>query len=197
MEQGDKFNFNDISPVDFGEPTPETRARFGQTIDGLKELGDSATGTPLEVLRSAGYVNIPQDILDQLSDITKHTYSQISDKNFPLDSESFLKFIFFDVEPRTKEAWARTVGDMTLAMIYFQDNEVDIQYNLTNESERLFMTRPMPPGISLNSPRLQWILRVRMLDRIQSIQNGADHPTEGSLRQLTEKLELEVQKREK
>ena len=188
-------NFENLDPSDFGEPTPETRARLDSAIESLKQLG---SGITYEVDLFVGDVDTVSDFgisTDELCPVTQYSYDQSNDPLFDIDEETFIKYDLLDGDPEKFKNWQRVVGERTFTAIYYQNTEVDINYHRSFESEELYITTPLDNSIDKHSEEYMRMIIEKMKVYIQAIKNGAAIPTEGSMKKLVDFIEHEVAKR--
>ena len=188
--------FEDLDPADFGEPTAETRDKFNDTLDKLKSLGSVFLGEPRFVLQETGIEDPPEEIINEMSDVAKYYYDQFFDADFPLDRDSFLRFLMFETDKRTEVALVRVLGEVNLVKIFFEDPEYEISYARTTNDETLYITEAISRDLQAGTLELNQEIIRRVFNRLSSISNGADRVTEGSLKKLTTKLLTEIESRE-
>lgn len=196
MASPENTSFDNFDPIDFGEPTPETRALFARTLDSLKNLAVSKV--TFEVDDIIGDLDIEAAYGISRSDlcpITQYTYDQMTDPLFGPHDEVYFMFQLTDGDPDKIQNWYDIMGQVPLNGIHYEGTDLDIMYDSSFDIEMLYITEPKDPVPSIFSDDFAPIMMDRVKRHMQAINVGASNPTEGSMRRLIEVLEQEIAKR--
>jgi hypothetical protein len=196
MASPESTSFDNFDPRDFGEPTPETRARFDYAFNRLKEL--AVSHRRYEVDEIIGNVDVESRFgisRDDLCPVDIYRYDQISDPLFGPHDEVYITFTLTVGDPEKFHNWKNIMGPVPLNNIHYEGVDVDIVYDAGFDDEMLYITNPRDPSISLFSEQFLSMMIDRVNNHMQAVKVGNANPTEGSLRKLTEVLEQEIAKR--
>lgn len=188
-------DFENLDPSDFGEPTLETRARLENALASLNSLTNGATYEISDIIHDTELVDEAGVSINDLCPVTQYYYDQLSDPLFAVDEETYLKFDILDGNPEKFMNWAKVVGNRALMSVYYQDAEIDINYNKSFHGEELYITTPPDSSIGMESDEYLPMMLGRIKNYMQALKNGATRPTEGAVKKLAEKLEQEIAKR--
>lgn len=198
------YNFENIDPADFIEPTPETRALLADVVQSLKQLVAPVVVTPDQILGDYGTEVLEALSLKQedLSPITAYYYDQMSDPLFSMEEPTYLAFKILNGEPGTFENWECIFGEAVITALYYQNetDNLDINYSLRFSDESLYITQPTHAIVDeLDLERLEEIkqeIEEQLNDKMaEAYDNGATQPTDGGMRKLIEGLKQEIAKR--
>ncbi|USN97033.1 MAG: hypothetical protein H6797_02470 [Candidatus Nomurabacteria bacterium] len=188
-------DFENLDPSDFGEPTPETRARLERVIDAMKRLAVSATYEVEDFLEEIDIENEYGVSPDELCPVVQYRYDQSEDPLFDIYEETYLKYNLLEGDPEKFSNWQRIVGQRAFNAIYFQNDEIDINYRRSFQREELYITTPPSDSIDELSEEYVPTIVERLKNYMQALKNGSTNPTEGGMKKLAELLEQEVAKR--
>lgn len=188
-------NFGNFDPIDFGEPTPETRIRFEYTLDRLKQLAVGKRTIEIEDVIGDADVQFGDVTRDDLCPMTQYSYEQITDPLFGPHEDVYFTFQLMDGDPAKFSNWKNVLGDHSLNWIHYEGTDVEIYYEASFDTETLYVTDAHDNSISIFSDDFGPMMLDRVTRHVQAMQVGAAHPTEGSMRQLIEILEREIAKR--
>lgn len=187
---------HNLDPTDFGEPMPETRARFAHVLDSLKNL---AVGkTTYEIEHVVGDIDVESTYgisRDDLCPITQYHYDQIADPLFGPNDEVYLTFQLTDGDPEKFNNWYRVLGLAPLNSIHYEGVGKDIIYDSSFDCEMVYVTEPRDSSVSVFSDEFLPMMQERVKNHMQAMKVGASNPTEGSMKQLIQVLEQEIAKR--
>lgn len=189
-------NFGNLDPADFGEPTPETRARFEHALDSLKQL--AANKTTIEVDDVIGDADVEGRYgvsRDDLCPITQYHYDQLTDPLFGPSEDVYLMFQLTDGDSEKFHNWKDIIAHYPLHGIHYESSEIEIYYDAWFGEEMLYVTEPKGPVPSIFSDEFAPMMLGRVIRHMQAVKVGASKPTEGGMRKLIEVIEQEVAKR--
>lgn len=189
-------NFENIDPADFGEPTPETRARFENVLDSLKSLVPAITYNPDVILTAYGFEDTPESILDNLCPLTSYTYDQAVDPLFGIGENTHLDFGLLDSDEEKFNNWAQIFGDdVAIQVIHYINAELSMSYGRSFTQEGIHITNLLTTNTSIMADDFSDVFMQAMEEQEEAFESGAITPTEGSMRRLVDALEEEIAKR--
>ncbi len=186
--------YGEISPADFGEPTESTRETLANTLERLKNL---TVGVPYEhVIRIGDHIIERPPLPDGLGPITQYEYDQIRDPLFDPEEETDFGFRILEASDETFSDWfARQGQEEKIYEVYYKDGIIDIHYAYWPSTEELDISDYMQIDAMPGTPkwREQLLAMIRSVE--EPIENGANIPTEGTMKHLIAVLEQEIAKR--
>ncbi len=194
MPNSERNSFDTINPIDFGEPTSETRERLTDAIKQLKNLTIGIIDEHPPVVMVDGLPD-PQPLPIDPKTFIEFNYNQDQDPLFDRSEPTYLNFKIYETSQQTLETLVYVLGDFQLASIYYQSESADINYQRLHAAEHLHITEPLKPTGDPESEEYRQTMQGAMQRVQQSIATGASRPTEGTMRQLVEALESELAKR--
>ena len=182
-----------LDPTDFGEPTHETRIAFASAIERLKSI---TVGMPYEHVIRIGEATMPRTPLpDGLGPITEYEYEQCKDPLFDIEERTDFGFHIIEASDETFAKWFSAQGEEKICQVHYSDGIIDMHYEYSPSEERLSISDFMEVQAMPGTP--EW--REQLSRLIRSVEdprdNGADRPTEGTMRQFLTMLEQEIAKR--
>lgn len=185
-------NFEGLNPVDFGEPTAETRERLDQLFAVLKDLtpGVDYTGESLYI---RGEIVKRLSPLIQPDAIVEYSYNQDNDPLFSESKSTYLSFRILEADTATLIALHGDIGNYSIIDINYRNDNIEICYEKSLYDEMLHISEPLVAVIG--SEDFDQNLRA-IIDSVEGArETGADRPTEGTMKQLIAVLEQEIAKR--
>lgn len=185
-------NFEGLNPIDFGEPTAETRERLDQLFVVLKDLtpGVDYTGEGLYI---RGEIVKRLSPLIQPDAIVEYSYNQDNDPLFSESKSTYLSFRILEADRATLIALHGDLGHYSIININYRNDDIEICYEKSLYDEMLHVTEGEPAIIG--SPDFE----EKLWEIVNSVEGaretGADRPTEGTMKQLIAVLEQEIAKR--
>jgi len=205
MANFESSNF-ELNAADFGEPTPETRARFGRALESLKRLtvGVKYENKPVIIEGEqaedmnilGGRLEIPAEPLPEgLGPITEYKYDQCDDPLFHKYEHTYFCFTIIEASPDTFTKWhaADDPYDKHIRSVYYSEGNLEMQYSLGRSGEETLeinkkLIEPDLPGFREAHQEFFW-------DRLQAFNSGVVIPTDGAMNRLINVIEQEVAKR--
>jgi hypothetical protein len=194
-EMSGDFDFDSLDPLDFGEPTAETRQNFRKTLDKIRSIASIETRPARDIIQSLSVSAFTIIDLDSLCPITKYSYSQNNDPRYSFTDENYLQYVEFDIPQDYREAWKKVLGSYVTCKMFFQNPNIEANYEKTDASETLYIAKPIPPEITIQSPEFPRIMQQRALDLVTSLANGSALSTEGSMRRFLTELNQDLETR--
>jgi hypothetical protein len=185
-------NFEALNPIDFGEPTAETRERLDQLFAVLKDLtpGVDYNGESLYI---RGEIVKRLSPLIQPDAIVEYSYDQDNDPLFSESKSTYLSFRILEADHKTLTDLFKDIGDYDILDLSYRDENVEINYSKSLYDEMLHISEPLVAVIG--SEDFDQNLRA-IIDSVEGArETGVDRPTEGTMKQLIAVLEQEIAKR--
>lgn len=188
--------FDNFDPRDFGEPTPETRERFGRALDRLQQIASRVRVYEIdEIVGDVDTVGRFGLSRDDLCPLTMYSYDQKTDPLFGLNEETHLSFTLTDGDPKKIKNWHKILGPSPVHNIYYEGIDADITYDAGFDDEMLYVTAPRDRDIGLYSEEFLPMMIERVKNHLDAVHVGASNPTEGSVKKLIAVIDEEVTKR--
>lgn len=191
-EMSGNFDFDSLDPLDFGEPTAETQQDMREALDKIKTISSVEVRQPKDIIRSLSTSAFMAINLDSLCPITKYTYTQMADARYAMRDDNYLQCVQFEVDPTYRESWRKILGNYVTCKIYFQNPNIEINYEKSEDTEILYLSDPLPSGMNMQSPEFQLAMQKRAVNLMTALSNGSALSTDGSMRKFLVELKQDL-----